>query len=476
MFDRFMKILTGNTEKLPKPAGTGKAASSSRQDNEFVRLNELAPVSPGGASQSPSLEKAASAAASDDTIHSVVCREAVLSKQQRVAGYSFMLRRTVNQRVRASSPVVQRLYDEVLLRNILSMDIQRLLGHRLAFIPILPSSLDHPLLEQLPREGTVLIIGATDQLITDSEVKLARLNALKTLGYRIALQEIPDEPGILPFLELAEFIFIDVGASDIPAITAQIGRISKQVFDKQLVATNVQTLEEFHVCAKLPFFYFQGPFVTSREQWTAPRMDTGRIKILDLLNRIRREAEISELSAIFKQDPALSFKLLRYINSPGAGLLNKVNTIDQTLIILGRQKLYRWLTLLLFTSGGGEDLDWALMENALVRARLAELLSHNALPANERDELFVAGIFSLLDILLRLPMEKVLSQVSLPPLAEEALLHKRGKYAPYLELAIACEQFDQDLIESLSEQIGLDVAHVNAFHADALIWAQQVNE
>ena len=473
MLNRFFKILTGKGATHPEHDEKNSAATA--DSPEFKQLNKLAPVTNNGSNQQSSPENGEDFVIANTIPPSVVCREAVLNKEQKVAGYSFTLSRGINERVRTSSAIVQRLYDEVLLRNILNMDIQRLLGHRLAFIPILPSSLEHPLLEQLPREGTVLVVSALEHFLADSSVLLTQLIALKNSGFRIALQGNTDLPGMQPFMELAEFIFIDIGRNDLPTITTQIGAINKLVFEKNLVATNIKTLDEFHVCSKLPFLYFQGPFVTSREKWATPRMDTGRIKILDLLNRIRQDAEISELALAFKQDPALSFKILRYINSAGSGLANKVNTIDQALLILGRQNLYRWLTLLLFTSGAGDALDWALMENALVRARLAELCASDSLPANERDELFVAGIFSLLDILLHLPMEQVLAQVSLPPLTEEALLHKRGKYAPYLELAIACEEFDQERIVTLSNQIGLDVDHVNAYHADALIWAEQVN-
>ncbi len=470
MLNRFIKLLSGKDAK-PDEKITPAADSS-----EFKRLNELAPVSSKNGSLPASEENTEELIAEKTIPPSVVCREAVLNKEQKVAGYSFTLSRNINERVRASSTIVQRLYDEVLLRNILNMDIQRLLGHRLAFIPILPSTLDHPLLEQLPQKGTVLVVSALEQCFANSSVLITKLNALKNLGFRIGLQGNTDLPEMQPFMELAEFIFINIGDNNLPTITSQISAISKLVFDKNLVATNIRTLDEFHVCTKLPFAYFQGQFVTSREAWASPRMDTGRIKILDLLNRIRQDAEIAELAQAFKQDPALSFKILRYINSAGSGLANKVNSIDQALLILGRQNLYRWLTLLLFTSGAGDALDWALLENALVRARLAELSASDSLPANERDELFVTGIFSLLDILLHLPMEKVLAQVSLPPLAVEALLHKKGKYAPYLELAIACEEFDQERITALAKHLGLDVTHVNAYHADALIWAEQINE
>ena len=467
MLKQIKKLFTGQDKSSNKN-------QDSMPDSAFSQLNKIAPVT----YTSPTAEQ--DTATSKDTMQSVVCREAILSKDQRVAGYSFMLRRTVNQRVRVSSSIVQRLYDEVLLRNILSMNIQRLLGHRLAFIPILPSSLesasrDHALLEQMPREGTVFVISASEHLPTNGETMLSSIKGLKALGYHIGLQGDMDIPGMQPFLELAEFIFIDIASSDIPAMNAQITAICKHGFDKKLVATNIQTLEEFHVCSKLPFSYFQGPFVTNREQWSTAKMETGRVKILDLLNRIRKDAEIAELTPIFKQDPSLSFKIMRYINSAGGGLTNKVNSIEQAVVILGRQKLYRWLTLLLFTSGAGEELEWALMENALVRARLAELLG-SSLPANERDELFVTGIFSLLDVLLHIPMEQVVAQVSLPPMATEALLHKQGKFAPYLGLAIACEEFDQERIAELAESLNMSIIQVNAIHTDALIWAQQVNE
>lgn len=473
MISRFIKKILSKDAAAAKADTKGNATASG--DPEFALLNELAPVTINGGGAQPVQDARADGGAAGTLPSSVVCREAVLNKERRVAGYSFTLSRNINQRVRASSAIVQRLYDEVLLRNILYMDIKRLLGHRLAFIPVLPSSLWHPLLEQLPREGVVLVVNALEQLANASEIFLAQLGTLKAAGFRIALQGNIDLPGLQPFIEQADFVFVDIGNTDLPTITTQIDAVSKLAFDKALVATNIRTLDEFRVCAKLPFLYFQGAFVTSREEWVAPRMDAGRIRILDLLNRIRKDAESSELAQIFKQDPALSFKILRYINSAGSGLTRKVDSIDQALLMLGRQNLYRWLTLLLFTSGSSDTLDWALLENALVRARLAELSAGDALTAKERDELFVAGIFSLLDILLQLPMAQVLQQISLPPLAEEALLHKRGKYAPYLELAIACEEFDQERISDLAAQLGLELAHVNAYHADALIWAEQLN-
>jgi EAL and modified HD-GYP domain-containing signal transduction protein len=273
-----------------------------------------------------------------------------------------------------------------------------------------------------------------------------------------------------------DLLVIDIGNSDVPSIRDQMEIARARAPAMKFVASNIQTLEEYGVCTKLPFAFYQGPFITARENLSAPGMDAGRIKILDLLNKLRSDAEVAELATLIKQNIALAYKLLRYINSPGIGLTHTIVTPEQALMVLGRQKLYRWLTILLFTSAKTPGLDWAVMENALIRARLAELIAQKAkkLNAGECDELFVAGMFSLLDVVLATPLDKVLRQVKLPEPVSEALLVRQGKYAPYLALAIACEESDNANIAVLAGAVGLDVWRVNAYHLDAMLWAQQV--
>ncbi len=158
------------------------------------------------------------------------------------------------------------------------------------------------------------------------------------------------------------------------------------------------------------------------------------------------------------------------------GLMNKIGGIEQALMVMGQDKLYRWLTLILFTGGQVQELDQAVLENALVRGRVAEQLAGRALFAKARDEIFVAGLFSLLDVVMHMPMELVLKQVSLPADITDAIVSQRGPYAAYLALAIACEQDDQSSIEALAAQIGREVADINALHMDALLWAQQLSD
>jgi EAL and modified HD-GYP domain-containing signal transduction protein len=407
---------------------------------------------------------------------SVMRREAMLGREQRVAGYTFMLRRAPDDERDGTLPDVQRLYDETLLDNLQRMDVARLLGQRLAFVPVSLAILSGSRVDDWPAAGTVWVLRLDAQTPVDDAL-LARLAELKTRGSLFAVQAEdvvrPEHHGLLA---LAEYVLINAGSEDIPAITSHMAAVSRVASGKRFIATEVQTLEAFHMCHKLQFALFMGPFITRHETLDAPVLGPSRAKVLDLMNRVRTGAEQNELAAQFRHDPVLSVRLLRYVNSPGMGLMNKVGGIEQALMVMGQDKLYRWLTLILFTGGKTQDLDHAVLENALTRGRLAEQLAGRALFAKARDEIFVAGLFSLLDLVMRMPMEKVLKQISLPAEITEAIVSQRGPYAPYLSLAIACENDDQTSIETLAKQIGREADEINAAHMDALLWAQQLTD
>lgn len=477
MLDRIIGMLMGTKARRRKDAERDGLFASMAQKAAFRRLDVVAPLVSEMDKTPVQVVTHSSTPLASPPAKAIVCREAVLGKNTRVAGYTLSLGYKINPRVRASSISIQRLYDKVLVRNLQDMGIQRLLAFRLTFIDVSASSLEMPFLEEPQPQGIVYVVGTNPQLVANHASSLAGLARLRALGYRTGLRaDVVETPGMAPFLELADFLFIDIGNSDIPVISDQMDAALRLAPAIRFVATNIQTLEEYNVCVSLPFAYYQGLFITSREKLDAPRMDAGRLIILELLNKLRGDADTAELTALFKQNLALSYKLLRYINSPGMGLTHKVATLEQALMVLGWKKFYRWLTLLLFTSGPSSGLDWAVMENALIRARLAELCAQDVLPADERDELFVAGMFSLLDIVLSMPMEDVLKQVSLPPWVDEALLYQKGKYAPYLDLAIACEQSDNENVAALAQAVGLDIWRVNGFHIDAMLWAQQIGE
>ena len=175
-------------------------------------------------------------------------------------------------------------------------------------------------------------------------------------------------------------------------------------------------------------------------------------------------------------DPVLSFRILRYLNSPALALTHRIESLDQALIILGRQRLTRWLAVLLFSVREPQLNDWLLVENALTRGRLMEVLGAQLLPGQPHDPLFLTGIFSCLDRLLRRPLAEVLGTM---PIADEirlALLERQGPYAALLAVAEASESVDQAGMAGLARAAGVDPDRLNRALLAATAWASEVTE
>jgi EAL and modified HD-GYP domain-containing signal transduction protein len=165
--------------------------------------------------------------------------------------------------------------------------------------------------------------------------------------------------------------------------------------------------------------------------------------------------------------------LLRYINSVGFGLSCEVQSIGHALTILGRNQLYRWLTLLMVTAGNNSTSP-ALMKTSITRGRLTELLGEPFFDKKDRDNLFGVGVFSLLDVMLKVPMEDILEKLQLPEPIVDALTKRSGIFGPFLKLTEACEDADSKEILHLAEMLQLNPDKVNQCHMEALAWTEKL--
>jgi c-di-GMP-related signal transduction protein len=241
----------------------------------------------------------------------------------------------------------------------------------------------------------------------------------------------------------------------------------------RMIGRPVSTWNDFDACAALGLDAFVGKLhLTPRPGAPVKGMNPAQTIILQLMQMVQKNEDIPKIEGVLKRDPALSYKLLRFINSAGFGAGREIQSLRQAITMMGYSPMYRWLTLLLATASTS-GYSPVLMETAVVRGRLAELLGHKALPRGEGENLFVAGMFSLLDRLLGLPMQEVLDTIQLPDEVVRALLTRGGMYGPYLALAEACE-LNSNLVASLASNLGITPVDVNKAHLQALAWAQNV--
>jgi EAL and modified HD-GYP domain-containing signal transduction protein len=196
--------------------------------------------------------------------------------------------------------------------------------------------------------------------------------------------------------------------------------------------------------------------------------------VLELVQGVEREEPVSKLEAILKRDPTLAFRLMRYLNSAAFGLTVEINSFGHALMLLGYQRLKRWLALLLASSSKGVGARH-LLYGAVRRGLLMEELGRTQGDAEMRGEMFICGVFSLLDRLLQQPFSELLPNVPVPERVQQALRGDGGPYAPYLELLRAIENEAVFDIREQGEALMLGPGEINRAVLTALHAARQLD-
>ena len=449
----------------PLPPTAPAPETQTQDDPGFRKLNRDAPLR----AQQPAEPPAGEAA-------TFLCREAILGRNQRIAGYQFMLQEGARARIRHSTRRVHHLYAEVLVRSLASADIGELLGHRLAFIDLPDSFFADPSLASLPARSVVLVPTLhADAGAPEPGALRHTVEQLRQRGFRIGL---PDPTVMTEFAHLLPQVdFIVVQARGLDARRGlQLSNIALEIApNARLVVRELPSIEEFRFCYKLGATLFQGPFVTSREDWRERELPPNTARIGTLIARLRADASTHELANLLKQDAALSLRLLRYINSAANALPQPVSSIEHALTLLGREKLYRWLILLVCSAGSNGERGGAALEIALVRGRMMELLGAKR-PVAEREALFLVGLLSLVDVILQVPMEKALAPLALGADIDAALRGNSGPLQPLLALAIACERSDGEHLRDAAERCAITPDQASDCHMQALSWAIQIQD
>jgi len=435
-------------------------------DEAFATLNREAPIRP--------IEGEGPGATELKPAEGFVCRETVLGRDQRVAAYYFLLQQGTRNRLVDRSRRIHHVYTEVLVRNLIKMDVARLLGHRLAFFDIPDSFLGHEAMRLLPPQTAVPVLTCLPGAGGPNQAKLLeQIAELRKAGFRFAANaNVLGTPQAF-LLAAVDFVIVPADSTDPKQLRDFTAMLAAAGAKRQWMAKQLPSYDEFQLCQSLGAQLFQGPFITRREDWSNNSLGPNSARIADLLSRLRRDAEMAEIAGVLKQDPALSLRLMRYINSAAIGLREEITSIERALMQLGREKLYRWLCLLLYGADAGNPAASALLESALVRARMMELLGE-ARPVSERDALFLVGLLSLVDAVLKVPMEVALAQLATSSEIQAAVARGEGPMGQMLQLVIACESADPTALEVAASRCEIRAETASSAHMEALAWALEV--
>ena len=393
-----------------------------------------------------------------------IVREPLLDPKQRVIGYELCWQQNGTELTSADLEALVAF----VAGQLVDADGTWLLRDKILFLDAVPAMLSLDALHALPPERTVLSVRVRD--LANPDIRAA-VQGLRAGGVGISIRGANLDLLGRNLAPLASYAEVKFTGGDVAA-QARTYAAAKQS-SLRLVGRPVATWQDFDACAALGLDSIVGKLhLTPRPGNPVKGMNPAQAIILQLMQMVQNNEDVPRIEAVLKRDPALIYKLLRFINSAGFGAGRQIESLRQAIAMLGYAPLYRWLVLLLATASAS-GYSPVLMETAVVRARLCELLGQKHLPRAEGEYLFVAGMFSLLDRLLGLPMQEVLDTIQLPEQVVRALLAREGTYGPYLALAEACE-LNSNLVASLSTSLDISRTDVNKAHLSALAWAQTV--
>ncbi|MCU0759848.1 MAG: HDOD domain-containing protein [Steroidobacteraceae bacterium] len=352
----------------------------------------------------------------------------------------------------------------VAIAALMDIGLERLAGQAPVHVNV-PEALVRRAAEfPLPLPPSRVVLEVLEDVRADDEV-LAGLRLLKAAGYRLALDDFTSADADERLLALADSVKVDLLAE--PAATLESTAKSLRARGLELIAEKVETREQFERCVALGFTGFQGYFLQRPETFTGQRAPALRLPAMQVMAALQQpDYTVEQLERLVSQDLGLVHRLLRCLNSGYYNLPRRVTSIRQAIVALGRENLLR-LCAAVALAEFRDRPDWLLV-NALVRARMCELLAPQA--GRESSGFFFAGLLSHLDALLGLPTPKAIGDLPLTPTVERALVAGAGPIGAALRAILDWEQGRFEACRAA----GLDEGQLRRAYLEAVEWAEQV--
>ena len=381
-------------------------------------------------------------------------RQAIYDRDGNTFGYE-LLHRSSNKST-ADFSDADKASSDVLLNTFVEIGLEQLTGPHKAFINLTRKFfVDMP---PLPFEPDKVVLELHEDIEVDQKL-IESVASYHQKGFALAIDDFVFEEkwtSLLPYLYM---IKVDIPQVDLEQYGERIQQLKQ--YPLKLLAEKVETEEEYLTLRELGFDFFQGYYFSRPKIIESKTIAENELIILQLLTRLSDpEVSIEELDQLIAQDPALSYKILRYINSAAVGLGRKVDSIRQAVIYMGLTRIKAWVSLLAMSGVHADNQD--ILLNAIVRAFMCQSLANKSQTINP-DTAFTVGTLSILDTLMQVPMQTILEKLPVSNEIKSALLGREGKLGEALNCAIAYEMLDWDS----AKFTGCDVDFLNEAFANS---------
>jgi EAL and modified HD-GYP domain-containing signal transduction protein len=388
-----------------------------------------------------------------------VTRQPILDENHRVHGYqlNFDLGASAVDRGGGVQAVRTVLDDAVIF------GIDRFTNGLPAFVTCSAESLTEEWVSVLPPELTVLEVPAA---LEPSPRLIGSCRKLRDAGFKLALTGFTWELMPHPLFEQAEYVKADLTCLD----SAGCQQLRKSLPGKamSMVAENVETQEDYRKARAEGFTLFQGYYFCKPELIESAKVPANRLFHLDILRQLYKDPlDLKKITPMVLRDAALTYRLLRLVNSPTYAMRQEVRSIESAIMVVG-ETAFRRIAALAILSEFNAQQPPEILHMALVRARFCELGAK--LCQLDPDEQYLLGMMSLLPAMMRHPMETLTPQLPLRDEIRRALLGEDNRERCLLGWVECHERNDQAAWNAIAEAHGLNQQRLVQYYIDAVVW------
>jgi EAL and modified HD-GYP domain-containing signal transduction protein len=390
-----------------------------------------------------------------------VARQPIYNQNLEVLAYDLLFR--YSETNEAGGIEAYQASAQVLLNTFVEIGLDKLVGNNRAFIRFSRGFLLLDYVKLFPSDR----IGIEVKDIVVGNDLLEVVGALSVRGYTIILDDFIYHDDLLPLVELADIVKLDMSKMNRTELAEQV--VLLKPLSVQLLAKKIETRDDFDYCNNLGFDYFQGFFFCQPEVVQGRRMPANRLAMLQLISALQNPAvDYDEIEILISKDVALSYRLLNLINSAYYARTQKIDSIRQCLLLLGMKAIKTTVSLLLLSNI--DDKPHELLTTAMIRAKMSEQIAIE-MGYREAQKFFLVGLFSVLDALLDRSMRELLQNLPLQEDIHKALLGQEGILGTIKSCVLAYERGKWNEIKAL----GLDDVLVIEAYLNAISWANDMN-
>jgi len=410
-------------------------------------------------------------AADPDNEKYLLGRQPILNRSEELVAYELLFRSTGS--LTADVTNASHATANVIINTMVGFGIEDILGDHKGFINLELELLMDDSLSILPKDQ--IVIELLETLKVTPEL-IERCRFLKENGFSLALDDHEYSPVFHELYQIVDIVKVDLMQSPPARLAEMVKQFGR--YPLQLLAEKVETQEEFKQCLDLGFQLFQGYYFAKPSIMGKKKMNDSGSTLLKLMRLLSEDADQQEIEKCFRGDPGLTYKLLLLVNSVGAGVRNKIDSVRHAIAILGRQQIKRWIQLALFASGEQGGMENPLVDLAAVRAVFMENMvgSNSSLSEyhDSADKAFMTGILSVLEKVYDITIDEVVRKLNLSDDVRDALVLRGGRLGKLLLIAEYLEEMDYSRLGQLLDDLGISFEDVLTSQKGAFAWRKRM--